>query len=164
MQWEAYLRMNSPPVIAAGDIHEWLLLLSHMRYIDQEQKGRHELILTCSCALHVCLHMSKNTLCRCGCKYAQALTQKELVAKKKAAMSSDIAKALARLSSGLYVVTADSKGAKGAMVGLPAVMRVSPYAYLLVGVLLGVMDLASPASLRRTCKQYLGTSKVDQLV
>ncbi len=40
------------------------------------------------------------------------------MAKKKAAMSSDIAKALARLSSGLYVVTADSKGAKGAMVGL----------------------------------------------
>ena len=46
----------------------------------------------------------------------QALTQKESVAKKKAAMSGDIAKALARLSSGLYVVTADSKGAKGAMV------------------------------------------------
>ena len=46
----------------------------------------------------------------------QALTQKESVAKKKAAMSPDIAKALARLSSGLYVVTADSKGAKGAMV------------------------------------------------
>lgn len=38
------------------------------------------------------------------------------MAKKKAAMSGDIAKALARLSSGLYVVTADSKGAKGAMV------------------------------------------------
>ena len=38
------------------------------------------------------------------------------MAKKKAAMSPDIAKALARLSSGLYVVTADSKGAKGAMV------------------------------------------------
>ena len=47
---------------------------------------------------------------------AQALTQKESVAKKKAAMSPDIAKALARLSSGLYVVTADSRGAKGAMV------------------------------------------------
>ena len=46
----------------------------------------------------------------------QALTQKESVAKKKAAMSGDIAKALARLSSGLYVVTADNKGAKGAMV------------------------------------------------
>ena len=46
----------------------------------------------------------------------QALTQKESVAKKKAAMGGDIAKALARLSSGLYVVTADSKGAKGAMV------------------------------------------------
>ena len=46
----------------------------------------------------------------------QALTQKESVAKKKAAMSADIAKALARLSSGLYVVTADSKGARGAMV------------------------------------------------
>lgn len=72
--------------------------------------------------------------CQCGCTYAQALTQKESVAKKKAAMSSDIAKALARLSSGLYVVTADSKGAKGAMVGLPAVMPVSPCAYFLHGV------------------------------
>jgi hypothetical protein len=121
-----------------------------MRHIGQEQKGRHELILACSRGLHVCLHMSKSTPCQCGCKYAQALTQKESVAKKKAAMSSDIAKALARLSSGLYVVTADSKGAKGAMVGLSAVMPVSPYAYLLFGVILGVVDLASPASLRRS--------------
>ncbi|CAL5226217.1 g9058 [Coccomyxa viridis] len=51
-----------------------------------------------------------------GTDLAQALTQKESVAKKKAAMSGDIAKALARLSSGLYVVTADNKGARGAMI------------------------------------------------
>ena len=54
-----------------------------------------------------------------ACACMQALTQRESVAKKKAAMSGDIAKALARLSSGLYVVTADSKGARGAMVSGP---------------------------------------------
>lgn len=52
-----------------------------------------------------------------GTDLAQALTQKDAMARKKAAMSNDVAKALARLSSGLYVVTAANKGAQGAMVG-----------------------------------------------
>lgn len=51
-----------------------------------------------------------------GTRLAQALTQKDVIAKKKLAMSNDVAKALARLSSGLYVVTAANKGARGAMV------------------------------------------------
>lgn len=55
-----------------------------------------------------------------GTDLAQALTQKDVIAKKKSAMSSDVAKALARVSGGLYIVTAghaDAQGgAKGAMV------------------------------------------------
>ncbi|EFJ49873.1 hypothetical protein VOLCADRAFT_89311 [Volvox carteri f. nagariensis] len=51
-----------------------------------------------------------------GTDLAQALTAKETLARKKAAMSSDVAKALARLSSGLYVVTAQHNNARSAMV------------------------------------------------
>ena len=52
-----------------------------------------------------------------GTDLAQALTQKDSMARKRAAMSNDVAKALARLSSGLYVVTAaHTEGAQGAMV------------------------------------------------
>lgn len=52
-----------------------------------------------------------------GTRLAQALTQKDSIARKKAAMSNDVAKALARLSSGLYIVTAAHRGgARGAMV------------------------------------------------
>lgn len=47
---------------------------------------------------------------------AQDLTKKESVAKARS-MSADVAKALARLSSGLYLVTAGTEStAKGAMV------------------------------------------------
>ena len=47
---------------------------------------------------------------------AQLLTKKESAAKARS-MSPEVAKALARLSSGLYVVTAGTEGtAKGAMV------------------------------------------------
>lgn len=51
-----------------------------------------------------------------GTDLAQALTQKDKIARTKAAMSPEIAKALARLSSGLYVVTAAHTKARGAMV------------------------------------------------
>jgi flavin reductase (DIM6/NTAB) family NADH-FMN oxidoreductase RutF len=52
-----------------------------------------------------------------GTDLAQALTQKDAIAKKKAAMAPGVAKALARVSGGLYVVTAGNReGAKGAMV------------------------------------------------
>lgn len=51
-----------------------------------------------------------------GTDLAQALTQKDKIARTKAAMSPEIAKALARLSSGLYVVTAAHTNARGAMV------------------------------------------------
>ena len=52
-----------------------------------------------------------------GTDLAQVLTQKDAIAKKKAAMSPEVAKALARVSGGLYIVTAaHPEGAKGAMV------------------------------------------------
>ena len=53
-----------------------------------------------------------------GTDLAQALTCKEAAARVKAAMSNDVAKALARVSGGLYVVTAarGGGGASGAMV------------------------------------------------
>ncbi|KAG7675217.1 hypothetical protein Ndes2526B_g08081 [Nannochloris sp. 'desiccata'] len=52
-----------------------------------------------------------------GTDLAQALSQKDAIAKKKAAMSPEVAKALARVSGGLYIVTAaHPEGAKGAMV------------------------------------------------
>lgn len=41
-----------------------------------------------------------------GTDIAQAISQKEAIAKKKAAMSPEVAKALARVSGGLYIVTA----------------------------------------------------------
>ncbi len=51
-----------------------------------------------------------------GTDMAQLLTKKESAAKARS-MSPEVAKALARLSSGLYVVTAGTEGtAKGAMV------------------------------------------------
>lgn len=55
----------------------------------------------------------------CGTDLAQALTQKETIARKKAAMPGDVAKSLARISGGLYIVTAgraSNGGVKGAMV------------------------------------------------
>ncbi|KAG2499462.1 hypothetical protein HYH03_002409 [Edaphochlamys debaryana] len=51
-----------------------------------------------------------------GTDLAQALTAKESIARKKAAMGPEVAKALARLSSGLYVVTAQHNNARSAMV------------------------------------------------
>ncbi len=51
-----------------------------------------------------------------GTDLAQFIMKKEKAAKQRGAMSPDIAKALARLSSGLYVVTAANNSAKGAMV------------------------------------------------
>ena len=51
-----------------------------------------------------------------GTDLAQALTSKAAMAKKKAAMGPEVAKALARLSSGLYVVTAAKNSARGAMI------------------------------------------------
>ena len=58
-----------------------------------------------------------------GTDMAQMLTQKESIAKKRG-MSPEVAKALARLSSGLYVVTATNNSARGAMVSraLPCFM------------------------------------------
>ena len=50
-----------------------------------------------------------------GTDIAQALTQKESMQKKRS-MSPEVAKALARLSSGLYVVTAANNSARGAMI------------------------------------------------
>ncbi len=51
-----------------------------------------------------------------GTDLAQALVAKESIARKKAAMSGDVAKSLARLSTGLYVVTAQHNNARSAMV------------------------------------------------
>mmetsp|Transcript_9557 Transcript_9557/g.20353 ORF Transcript_9557/g.20353 Transcript_9557/m.20353 type:complete len:623 (+) Transcript_9557:94-1962(+) len=51
-----------------------------------------------------------------GTDLAQSLTAKEVIAKKKAAMCPDVAKAIARISSGLYVVTAAHNNARSAMI------------------------------------------------
>ncbi|KAI8476040.1 MAG: flavoprotein [Monoraphidium minutum] len=51
-----------------------------------------------------------------GTDLAQALTAKDAIARKKAAMPADIAKAVGRLSSGLYIVTAAHNNARSAMV------------------------------------------------
>ena len=51
-----------------------------------------------------------------GTDLAQALTLKDATTKRKAAMSADVAKALARVSGGLYIVTAAHANARGAMV------------------------------------------------
>jgi flavorubredoxin/flavin reductase (DIM6/NTAB) family NADH-FMN oxidoreductase RutF len=50
-----------------------------------------------------------------GTRLAQVLTKKETIAKMKANMPADLAKALARVSGGLYVVTAMNRSARGAM-------------------------------------------------
>ncbi|GBF98453.1 hypothetical protein Rsub_11098 [Raphidocelis subcapitata] len=51
-----------------------------------------------------------------GTDLAQALTAKDAIARKKAAMPADIAKAVGRISSGLYIVTAAHNNARSAMV------------------------------------------------
>jgi len=51
-----------------------------------------------------------------GTDLAQALTSKEKIAHMKAAMPGNVAKALGRLSSGLYIVTAAQENARSAMV------------------------------------------------
>ncbi len=50
-----------------------------------------------------------------GTRLAQTLTKKENIAKMKASMPADVAKSLARVSGGLYVITAANKSARGAM-------------------------------------------------
>ena len=50
-----------------------------------------------------------------GTRMAQLLTKKEKMARQKASMPGDVAKALARVSGGLYVVTALNNSARGAM-------------------------------------------------
>lgn len=51
-----------------------------------------------------------------GTDLAQSLTAKDCIAQKKAAMPVDVAKAIARISTGLYVVTAAYNNARSAMV------------------------------------------------
>lgn len=51
-----------------------------------------------------------------GTDLAQSLSQKDSIARKKQAMCADVAKALARISSGLYVVTAAHNNARSAMI------------------------------------------------
>lgn len=41
-----------------------------------------------------------------ACLLLQALTSKDVISHRKAAMPADVAKALGRISSGLYIVTA----------------------------------------------------------
>ncbi|KAL0042263.1 hypothetical protein WJX77_007828 [Trebouxia sp. C0004] len=50
-----------------------------------------------------------------GTRLAQILTKKESIAKMKASMAPEVAKSLARVSGGLYVITAANKSARGAM-------------------------------------------------
>jgi len=51
-----------------------------------------------------------------GTDLGQLLTQKEAIAKVKAAMNPDLSKALGRISGGLYVVTAQQGDARSAMI------------------------------------------------
>jgi flavin reductase (DIM6/NTAB) family NADH-FMN oxidoreductase RutF len=51
-----------------------------------------------------------------GTDLAQALTNKEKIAHMKASMSADVAKAIGRISSGLYIVAAQQENARSAMV------------------------------------------------
>jgi len=51
-----------------------------------------------------------------GTDLAQLLTAKDAIAKKKAAMPADLARAMGRLSSGLYIVSAAHNTARSAMV------------------------------------------------
>ena len=44
------------------------------------------------------------------------MRRQDVIAKKKLAMPAEVAKALARVSGGLYVVTAGRGGARGAMI------------------------------------------------
>ena len=50
-----------------------------------------------------------------GTRLAQSLTKKESIAKMKASMPAEVAKSLARVAGGLYVITAANKTARGAM-------------------------------------------------
>ena len=69
---------------------------------------------------HTCTHAHTRThthlTAPTGTDLAQALTAKEVIARKKQAMPPDVAKSLARISSGLYVVTAAHDGARSAMI------------------------------------------------
>lgn len=47
-----------------------------------------------------------------ACLFSQALTTKEVIARKKAAMCGEVAKALGRISSGLYIVAAQQDNAR----------------------------------------------------
>ena len=61
--------------------------------------------------IHICVQGVEEA----GTRLAQNLTKKESLAKMKASMAPDVAKSLARVSGGLYVITAANKSARGAM-------------------------------------------------
>ena len=62
-----------------------------------------------------CCYVSLQGIEEAGTRLAQVLTKKESIAKMKASMPPDVAKALARVSGGLYVVAAVNNTARGAM-------------------------------------------------
>lgn len=74
----------------------------------------------------------------CGTDLAQALTQKDSIAKKKSAMSGDVAKALARISGGLYIVTAGNANAQGAAKGAMVASWVSQASFEPLGITIAV--------------------------
>lgn len=49
---------------------------------------------------------------KCCCCFLQALTTKEKIAHMKASMPANVAKAMGRLSSGLYIVAAQQENAR----------------------------------------------------
>lgn len=61
-------------------------------------------------------HMLYQAFEEAGTDLAQALTTKEVIARKKAAMCGEVAKALGRISSGLYIVAAAQDNARSGMV------------------------------------------------
>ncbi len=74
----------------------------------------------------------------CGTDLAQALTQKDSIAKKKSAMSGDVAKALARISGGLYIVTAGNANSQGSAKGAMVASWVSQASFEPLGVTIAV--------------------------
>jgi hypothetical protein len=62
--------------------------------------------------------------CGCFCVVLQALTNKEKIAHMKASMSADVAKAIGRISSGLYIVAAQQENARrSALLLFPSAAR-----------------------------------------
>lgn len=85
--------------------------------INDNPSGIHIVVFEYATTMHSkpCCYVSLQGIEEAGTRLAQVLTKKESIAKMKASMPPDVAKALARVSGGLYVVAAVNNTARGAM-------------------------------------------------